>query len=518
MTKLIDTCANAIVGVLRGFDRLIFQGRFRPLSYAEGTQRFFSERGILFKQVKDWIRDQTQQSTADVEAYSRATTGHGIMSIPSSRTRKEELVRAHQRKHGLHEGAIGAWSCVEECATFQIRPAAGRPVLVPTRSRCKHLYLYLEHPVFGFMSIRLQTWLPFMIQVAINGREWLGRSLIKAGIPHERRHNKIISCDDYITAQALLEQQVDQTNWGRDMRCLVPLIFPSQQKIVGPEMDYSWYCWQSEWATDLIFADIDSLYRQTEGVMLQALANGTADRIMRYFDRGTNANGLLRPNSAAEITRRLLRFADGLRVRHWLGGNSVKIYNQFNNLRIETTINDPRAFKTLRSVGPEAITRAAPLRKGIQDLGKRAKASNGVNERVLDSLQINADQRRPLNDIIGGTMRSKTINGRKVRGLQAMAKDLDLIRIISRPEWQLTGIANGDLRCHLRLLTQYRSKSDKQLAGIATRAIRLLRDHGLLKKHPHQHRYQLTKRERQLTEAAQAALAAEITQLRACAA
>ncbi|MFW5829740.1 MAG: hypothetical protein ACOCXA_05715, partial [Planctomycetota bacterium] len=476
MSNLMDTCANAILGVLRGFDRLVFQGRLQQLSFAEGAQRFFSERDILFKDAKKWIQQQTQQITADVDAISRDATGSGIIPIPSSRIRKEELVRTHQQRHGITEGIIGAWSCVEECATFQIRPAAGRPVLVPAPSRCKHLYLYLDHPTFGFMSIRLQTWLPFMIQIAINGREWLGRSLAKAGIPHERRHNKIISCGNFNKAQALLDHQVQRTNWGRELRRLAPLIFPNQRMIVGDEMDYSWFCWQSEWATDLIFADMDSLYHNAEGVLLQAMANGTADRVMRYFDRTTNADGLLRQNAAADITSRLLRFADGLRVRHWLGANSVKIYNQFNNLRIETTVNDPRAFKALRPVGAESVTRAMPLRKGIQDLGLRARASNSVNERVLDSLQASSEQRRPLRDIMADSIRGKTIRGRKVRGLQVLGKDLPLIQIVARAEWCLSGLTNADLRAHFKRMPQYRGKTDKQLAGIATRAIRLLRD------------------------------------------
>lgn len=39
------------------------------------------------------------------------------------------------------------------------------------------------------MHIRLQTWLPFTIQVCLNGREYLARRMDRAGIGYERRGN-----------------------------------------------------------------------------------------------------------------------------------------------------------------------------------------------------------------------------------------------------------------------------------------------------------------------------------------
>jgi len=33
------------------------------------------------------------------------------------------------------------------------------------------------HPEVGLMHVRLQTWFPFNLQVCLNGREWLARTL-----------------------------------------------------------------------------------------------------------------------------------------------------------------------------------------------------------------------------------------------------------------------------------------------------------------------------------------------------
>ncbi len=46
--------------------------------------------------------------------------------------------------------------------------------------KCKHLSFYLDHAQYGFMNIRLQTWFPYHIQICMNGREWLRRSLEQA--------------------------------------------------------------------------------------------------------------------------------------------------------------------------------------------------------------------------------------------------------------------------------------------------------------------------------------------------
>ncbi len=37
--------------------------------------------------------------------------------------------------------------------------------LTSIESLCLHQYFYLQHPLFGFMQLRLQTWAPFNIHV-----------------------------------------------------------------------------------------------------------------------------------------------------------------------------------------------------------------------------------------------------------------------------------------------------------------------------------------------------------------
>ena len=57
-------------------------------------------------------------------------------------------------------------------------------------------YFYYVDRQFGLMHVRLQTWLPFTMQICINGREYLARRMDKAGISYERRENCFTRIDD----------------------------------------------------------------------------------------------------------------------------------------------------------------------------------------------------------------------------------------------------------------------------------------------------------------------------------
>jgi hypothetical protein len=70
-----------------------------------------------------------------------------------------------------------------------------------------------------------------------------------------------------------------------------------------------------------------------------------------------------------------------------------------------------------------------------------------------------------------------------------------------------------DLRLLLAGTNRYAGKTDKQRSGITTRSIRLLRDHGVIRRLPKSRRYQLTAKGRQLVTTLQAALAASTEEL-----
>jgi hypothetical protein len=200
---LLHRFGSVVKGVIKGFDRMVFKGHIRPILFAAGMQAFLSSQGVLNKNYKDRVMKQSQGIIQTANEYSKNMCGTEIKYIPSSNDRKESIAHEQQQKLGIKNGLIGIWSCVESCTTFRstFDASKGFPQLRSNSSRCKHLYFYFDHSDYGFMSIRFQTWAPYNIQIALNGREWLRRLLDKEGCKYILTGNKFLHIDDYELAR-----------------------------------------------------------------------------------------------------------------------------------------------------------------------------------------------------------------------------------------------------------------------------------------------------------------------------
>src|SRR3972149_3155514 len=87
----------------------------------------------------------------------------------NSSVRKEEYVRNIAKRDGITDGLICVLAMNEENHTFALRYGEGRPRLKKSSPRCLTLYFYYLDRHFGFMHIRLSTWMPFSIQFYFNG-------------------------------------------------------------------------------------------------------------------------------------------------------------------------------------------------------------------------------------------------------------------------------------------------------------------------------------------------------------
>ena len=515
MKQLIKTLGDGIVGVSSGFDRLVFQGMIRPIMYPEGAMSFFQRRRILFKDAKRWVVEQTEHLVSAVEDWSKRSCGESITYLPSTNIRKEAEARRRQKDKNVTVGPIGVWSCVEAGGSYRLVPAQGAPELRYVHTRCKHLYTYLDHPDYGFMSIRMQTWFPYRIQIAVNGREWLARQLEKAGVGFTRVGNKIHEISDFSAMQPLLDQQL-RTDWCSMLDSFVPIAFPTVTSTLdNGALRYSWTVWQSEWASDLLFKSRSDLDEIIDAVVRHAFIGGHPERLLRYFDRPTRIDGLVRSNSRHPLKTTITDFDEGHRVRHWLRSNSVKLYNEGNVLRIETTVNDPYAFRAYRrkqGAPKDAAKKLLPLRKGVADTTLRAHVSQDVNNRFANHLATTRST-TPFGQILADVTRRLRRRGRTVRALDPTGKDLELLRAIADPRFAVGGLCNKDLRRLLADTARYAGKTRKQRSGMTTRSIRLLRDHGVIRKLPKAYRYQLTAKGRRLVTVLQAALAASTEEL-----
>lgn len=403
------------------------------------------------------------------------------------------------------------WSCVEGCQTFRstFDAAKGYPSLRMETSRCKHLYFYYDHPDYGFMSIRLQTWAPYGIQIAVNGREWLRRSLDKTNCRYIVEENKFLHIENYELAQQLLDSQLE-TNWEQMLSGFAKEVFPGMSEVLGKEMNYYWTLWQSEVARDYIFNSPEVLSPLMNNLLHHAIITGTCDRVLKYMGRPVNKDGQPHPLSNPELLTKVGAWHDGTRVRHYVDNNSVKFYNQQNVLRVEMTMNNPCKFRVQRKTeGSDASKgkKYQPMRKGIADINLRAKISAERNKCFAEQLATASDN-TPLGKLIAEVTPSYSKNGKKIRGLDITGKDNELLRALSDPAFCVSAVTNKALQEKLMGSDWAKGTTGKKLSSKLSRSISLLRSHGLLRKLPKQHKYVLTDKGRKITTALNALLAA----------
>jgi hypothetical protein len=379
MNIFVAKFTNVVKGIITGFDRIVFKGNMLPLMRGQGAMDFCRSHGILNKNFKGWAIEQTGQVVGDARAYAQAHCGQEDISRFTSKVRKEDVAHERQRELKITSGLIGVWSATESCSSYKAKFTQGQtyPALVKEWTKCKHLYFYYDHAQYGFMSIRLQTWFPYSIQIALNGREWLRRSLEGANIDFAVRGNKFLHIGDYDRAQVLLNAQLD-TQWPALLNGLVCEVFPARTAIIGTHLSYYWTLWQSEWATDLIFPSPREVAPLADFLLRYAFMTGTGSRVLRYLDRPLKKDGTPRLDMPHEVFSRMQEFNDGVCVRHWVGANSVKCYIELNNLRFEATTNNAAMFRAYRHAQgqcPDESKRLLPLRQGVADIVLRAQAS-----------------------------------------------------------------------------------------------------------------------------------------------
>jgi hypothetical protein len=276
-------------------------------------------------------------------------------------------------------------------------------------------------------------------------------------------------------------------------------------------MDYYWSAYQTEWATDVLFKDPRALSEIYPPLVRHAMNHFQSPDVMRFL--GRKAHG----NFTGELVTSFKDRPEGVRVKHWVRGNSVKMYDKAGSvLRVETTIARTNDFKVLRPRAdvPGARQEWKPLRKGIRDLHRRAQLSQRSNERYLDALAVVDDPTRCAS-LFDAVARPVVVGDRRFRAMRiGDPNDVALLQSIARGEFVTAGFRNRDIRNHLfPKAPTLCDKDQRRLSAQISRRLRLLRAHGIIKKIPKTHRYQLTDRGRSLTAAIHAIRDASLKQL-----
>lgn len=313
----------------------------------------------------------------------------------------------------------------------------------------------------------------------------------------------------------MLDEQL-RTNWVKEFDALLRQVHPLHPRHLGKlPLAYNWTMYQTEWATDVAFKDRSVLEQWYPRWLRHALLNYDSMQVLRFL-------GKTRPLSeqqSMQVHTDRQEFFEGVRLKHWVDKNSLKMYDHGNVLRVETTINDPKPFRSYRAkVGePQGEKAWRVLRRNVADTHRRAEIAAAANERYLTAL-AGLGETKTVKELAEPLCRRVKEPGKKgqrqVRALNPLAEeDAALLQVVADPKWAVSGLRNRDLVAVLYERPTNDKLEQRRRSARVTRLLRLLRGHGLLQKVPRTHRYQVSAQARQIIVTLLAARDANAQQL-----
>jgi hypothetical protein len=369
------------------------------------------------------------------------------------------------------------------------------------------------------MNARIQTWFPFPIQICLNGRQWLGRQMDGEGIKYAAAGNCFPWIADWSRAQRLMDQQ-QRTEWPKELEPIAKQLNPVHGEIFARyPLSYYWSTYQSEWAIDVVFQKASELRRLYPRLVHHGMTTFASADVMRYLGKRICLTGEVPNNFSGDVMSNLKERQEGMRIKHSVNGNSVKLYDKAftaagSVLRAETTIHNGSDFRVYRakegdSEGPKTWR---PMRRGIADIHRRAEISKKAAERYLDAFAA-VDDDTTLEELIARLQKHTIWRGHRVRALRPFADDSSLLAAVTRSEFTISGFRNRDLQAIFFPASAKTPCEARRRSAWITRKLRLLRAHGLTNKIAGTHRYQLTPSARTVNAAVLTALRCTVNQL-----
>jgi hypothetical protein len=489
MQTFLDQHKSNILGVLTGFDRVVFRGTLRNLSYVQGMEKFLGFHQVRFGQFGQFAEGTTKRIKLHARQFAEMH-GRPYTYLPSPKISKEEQAIFIRNRDGIEEGLVCVFGCSEPCLSYEYTPNKERsgPWLAKKQRQCLYVYFYFMDREFGLIYVRLQTWLPMDLQVGFNAREYLARRLERAGIGYEKRDNCFTRIDDIPRAQKMLDALLTR-KWLRLLNRLAGQINPhlGRGELLA-DASYYWTFRETETATDVMFRDAASLAAVYPSLVRHATEQFGCRDVLRFLGRRTNKR------FADDPTTDRKEWIEGVRVKHRVEENSIKMYDkQGSVLRVETTIVNPKRFRVLRRVTREGELALAwvPLRKGIMDISRRAEIGRAANERYLQALGV-VGAPAPTRQLFDPVSQRKHRAGRPYRGLRPIdSTEARVFAAVLSGQHHVQGFRNKDIRAAL-----YGEPRDdearRRASNRVTRWLLLLRSHKLIKKVSHTLYYRVT--------------------------
>lgn len=493
--KIIEKFKDKINGVLSTFDRMIIKGHIRQFFSTSGKMHFLSQENVLLKDFGTYAETITTGIKTHIE-WIASDMERPLVYLNSSKISKEGTALDILKQNPVEEGLICILSTVELCKSVEIKKnkATQKLELANGMRKCLYYYFYYLDKEFGFMHVKLQSWFPFEIQVYINGREYLSKQLDMAGITYKRYDNCFIEIADIEKAQEIANA-FNARNLDNMLNRFAKQINPFLSRIEEIfRFGYFWCMDQCEYATDVMFKSREALESVYKDFVDHALLSFSCEDVMTFMGRKMHAA------FSGEVVSDMKKRPQGVRIKHRMKTNSIKMYDKYSVLRVETTINDPHEFKIYKDTGKEEnVKKWVPMGKTIANLYRYAQVAQAANKRYLDAVTL-AEVRGDCILEIEKLCDKATSGRRTYTGLNPLSREAEgIFTAIMDGRNHINGFTNASIR---KKIFPNAPADDKKIRNKTTRLLAKLRAHKLIAKIPHSFKYRVTPKGIKLMSAA----------------
>lgn len=479
--SVADVLSGHVTFEVECIDRMYLNVYVPQLQYATGLVSYIHRQ--LGKPVASTVAlaPLSEAFTRSVRAFA---AGCGIPWVDFAKgQRKDDVAQGYLAGFTAAEGVLFIGRAQEKVPLFRTRKrrradGSSYPWIAAETGVVNQYYVYCVDEDFGPFFLKFCSYFPFNAKLCINGNEWAKRQATKAGIGFVPLDNGFAAVDDVPALQAICDAldpaQIDALL--RKWLARLPHPFSPSDRAAGYRYDIS--ILQAEFSLTQTLDKPVSGRIFFEQVIRDNLDLGRPDRISLIFGRSIYRGR--KNHTPGTFATRVV--TDGVTPSlHVLYKHTqIKQYHKLGKaLRTETTINHTLDF----GVG-KRLTNLPALRQ----IGYTA------NRRLL------AVQRLSHDPITGDSVLHSACdpvvhdNGTRVAGLRVTdPRAQALLHILLIFRLHPGGFLNKDLRA---LLGEYLGRPphgpESITPGQATYDLRRLREHGLIERIPHTHRYQVT--------------------------
>ena len=336
-----------------------------------------------------------------------------------------------------------------------------------------HYYFYINDKEWrGINYIKVCSYLPFNIQIYLNGHNWLLAQFKKNKVKCKKEDNCFVEIGDIIKANKIIKSFNDDPLWQFGEKWIYKIIKLFNAKIREKGYYYRYFIKQIEYSTNICFKSKEVL----DGLFNKIIDNhrtiGNPDSISNIFQR--------------RITKRykgvcqtvIKHFDEHPCIKSWYKKAYIKQYNKKGViLRTETVIND------LKDLG---------LSKSVVNLPKIKKTASEINNRYLKSISkvslkyIAKNGLDKLAESIKIGKSGKSITGIRISDPRIMR----VIKALAKGSHLIHGFTNKELKKEIQVKNSL--TEDKYSSTKMGYDLKRLLEKGLIKKIKGTYRYILT--------------------------